>query len=424
MRILIATTHRAIVGGIETYLRDLLPRLAARGHAVALLYEHDAAPDTATVDAARTDLPRWHLDDADALSAALVWRPDVCFLQGLESPDAEEALLDRVPCVLFAHNYHGTCVSGTKRYALPCARPCGRTFGPGCLLAYYPRRCGGLNPRTLWRLYRLQRRRRSLLDRFRGVAVASEHMRDEYLRNGVTPRRLHVLPLFPAGIEPDREPPVERRPTGCILLVGRLTQVKGGLVLVEALRMARSRLSLSPTLVLVGTGPERAAVERAAHAAGLSCEAHGWVGAVRRTELMRGADLLAIPSLWPEPFGLVGIEAGCVGLPAVGFAVGGIPDWLRPGDTGELAPGDPPTSAGLADAIVRALADPEHWQRLRHGAWQGTRRFTPDRHLDQLEHILTGASLTPTPLPMAGERGKGEGAARSTCGADLASAHG
>ena len=59
-----------------------------------------------------------------------------------------------------------------------------------------------------------------------------------------------------------------------------------------------------------------------------------------------------MPSVWPEPFGLVGIEAGCVGLPAAGFGVGGIPDWLRPGETGELASrkstnGEQP---GLADA--------------------------------------------------------------------------
>jgi glycosyltransferase involved in cell wall biosynthesis len=423
MRVLIATTHRAIVGGVETYLRDLLPRLAARGHTGALLHEHDAAPGEATVDTALTDLPRWHLDDASALAAALAWRPDVCFLQGLEAPDAEEALLDRLPCVLFAHNYHGTCISGTKRHALPCARPCGRTFGPGCLLAYYPRRCGGLNPRTLWRLYRLQRQRKRLFDRYTTVVVASEHMREEYLRHGVAAERVHVVPLFPTGLEPDPEPPVPRAPTGRVLLAGRLTEVKGGRVLVEALRQAHRQLATPLTLVLAGEGPERGVIERAAQAAGLPCESHGWVGVMRRTELMRGADLLAVPSLWPEPFGLVGIEAGCVGLPAVGFAVGGIPDWLRPGETGELAPADPPTSVGLADAIVQALRDAEHWQRLRCGAWQGARRFTPDRHLDLLERILTDAPLTPTPLPTVGERGRGEGVARSTCGANLASAH-
>jgi glycosyltransferase involved in cell wall biosynthesis len=115
---------------------------------------------------------------------------------------------------------------------------------------------------------------------------------------------------------------------------------------------------------------------------------HGWCGADRLAALRAGADLLAVPSVWPEPFGLAGIEAGCHGLPAVGFAVGGIPDWLLPGESGELAP-SPPTSAGLADAVLRALADPEHHHRLRYGAWEVAGRFTLARHLEILERALT-----------------------------------
>jgi glycosyltransferase involved in cell wall biosynthesis len=103
---------------------------------------------------------------------------------------------------------------------------------------------------------------------------------------------------------------------------------------------------------------------------------------------MHHADLLAVPSLWPEPFGLVGIEAGSLGLPAVGYASGGIPDWLVPGETGELAPSDPPTVDGLSDAIVRAFASGEHHAKLCLGAWKQAQRFTLEKHLAQLEPLL------------------------------------
>ena len=103
---------------------------------------------------------------------------------------------------------------------------------------------------------------------------------------------------------------------------------------------------------------------------------------------MRRADLLAVPSLWPEPFGQVGVEGGRLGVPAVGYAVGGIPDWLIPGRSGELAPGDPPTVQGLAEAIVRVLADPSHYSSLCRGAWELASRFTLDAHLAELELIL------------------------------------
>ena len=43
----------------------------------------------------------------------------------------EETLLAHFPAVLFAHNYHGTCLTGTKRHAFPSPRPCSRSFGVG-----------------------------------------------------------------------------------------------------------------------------------------------------------------------------------------------------------------------------------------------------------------------------------------------------
>jgi hypothetical protein len=154
MRILIATTRRGIVGGVETYLRAVLPALVERGHDVALLYELPVEVGAAAIDRDLPGLFAWRLDARDlsgSLSPATAWAPDIVYSQGLQGPATEEALLERFPVTLFAHNYHGTCVSGTKRHRLPTSRPCARTLGPCCLMLYYPRRCGGLSPRTLLR---------------------------------------------------------------------------------------------------------------------------------------------------------------------------------------------------------------------------------------------------------------------------------
>ena len=74
--------------------------------------------------------------------------------------------------------------------------------------------------------------------------------------------------------------------------------------------------------------------------------------------LFQESDLLVVPSIWPEPFGQVGPEAGLYGVPVAAFAVGGTPSWLTDGVNGLLAAGDPPTAAGLAESIVGCLADP------------------------------------------------------------------
>ena len=102
----------------------------------------------------------------------------------------------------------------------------------------------------------------------------------------------------------------------------------------------------------------------------------------------RAADLLVVPSLWPEPFGLVGLEAARHRLPVAAFAVGGIPDWLRPGVNGYLAPGDPPTPGGLADAIIACLEDPQTHARLCDGAARVAAEFDFEHHMEALMRVL------------------------------------
>ena len=220
-------------------------------------------------------------------------------------------------------------------------------------------------------------------------------MRQEFRQHGVDIDRIHLVPLpintsLPQGIAPS-----ERRLRGRILFVGRLTDLKGADHLMKAIPQAAEKIGRPLTVTIAGDGPERTKLRSLAHRLGIEAEFAGWVQAEQKADLMRQSDLLAVPSLWPEPFALVGIEAGCLGLPAVAYSVGGIPEWLIPGRSGELAPGDPPTVEGLAKAIFRALADREHHAKLCQGAWEIAMQHTLDGHLENLEAILEAAKQTP-----------------------------
>ena len=160
MRIAVVNSLGRIAGGIETYLDVVIPAFEAQGHEIGFWYEFDEPANHAPIDSGHGT--RWcvtGLGEEIALDSLERWRPDVLYLQNLSDVHLENRVTRLAPTVYFAHQYHGTCMSGNKAFRYPTARPCSRQFGLPCLLLYYPRRCGGLNPATMVRAYRDNRNR-------------------------------------------------------------------------------------------------------------------------------------------------------------------------------------------------------------------------------------------------------------------------
>ena len=387
MRIAITGAHQAIVGGAETYLSWLLRTLVARGHQVAFAYERAATGADEAIDGKLEPLTRWNLGRvprADFLGQLANFRPDIVFLQSAFDQTLDLALSQRFRTVLFSHAFYGACATGWKMHHLPTVQVCTRRFGPACLPVNYLRGCGARSPVQLLNLYLNQRARAKVLQGLAGLVVASEYVRQVYVQNGVDNRSVRVLPP-PVNLEPDAAPPSARESLPRrVLFLGRFTAGKGAVRAIQATaRCQRTIGDRQLVLTMAGDGPELDRCRRLAEKLRVPCEFPGWVGAEQRLSLLRDADVLIVPSQWPEPFGMVGVEAGSVGLPAVAYRVGGIVDWLRPGVSGELAEGF--GSRSLAQALERALRDPQHHQRLRLGAWQTAAEFAGDRHVVGLE---------------------------------------
>ena len=132
----------------------------------------------------------------------------------------------------------------------------------------------------------------------------------------------------------------------------------------------------------------------------MEAEFPGWVADADRARLFQSASAVAVPSVWPEPFGLVGLEAGAFGVPALAFDVGGISEWLEDGVNGWLAPGDPPTVEGLA----RTAARPDELGAMRAAARTTAERMSLAAHLDRLELILAAAAEQAGSARPAGDR--------------------
>jgi len=394
VRIAVVATNQGVVGGAETYIAQLLKELLARGHELAFAFEHAALPERA-VDRWLERVVRWDLSTitrATFHEQLTAFDPDVVFLQGAENPIVDLELTQRFCTVLFAHNFYGTCATGWRVHRLPTRQVCTRRFGAACLPVNYLRDCGARNPLQLIDLYLSQRTRAKVLTGLTAVVVASEHMRQIYLAHGILEENLHLI-RFPAEFIPDPVPPPPSQSCNRVLFLGRLTSGKGCANAILATARCQRALGRPLHFTVAGEGPELARCQRLAKRLGVDTNFVGWVGSEQRWELLRKADVLIVPSLWPEPFGLVGIEAASVGLPAVAYATGGIVDWLRPGESGELTDGSSFGTRPLAAALERALRDPGHHRNLQLGAWRVANEFDADRHFSTLEKLFVELSL-------------------------------
>ena len=203
----------------------------------------------------------------------------------IESPALEARLLELAPAVLFAHSYHGMCISGEKTFKFPDVRPCGLPFGWKCLLHYYPHRCGGLSPITMWRDYLKQSERHSMLPKYSAIAVASEYLRRQLIANGVKPDRVHkiAMPVSAAFAEPGSQPVASRTDeTKRIIFVGRMGLLKGAGILLDSMPAVAAALNSQINLTFIGDGPGRTAWEENARRvqardARISIQMAGWM---------------------------------------------------------------------------------------------------------------------------------------------------
>ena len=388
MRILIANDGISDVGGVQSYLDCVLTGLAGRGHSVAVVYCSDSGKPEVSVVSRRFDSFTTGEGPEAAMAALRRWNPDVCFSHNVNDLRLEEALLESFPVVKFMHGYFGTCVGGQKMHAFPDRVPCERVFGAACLALYLPRHCCRWNPATLVRDWQWASAQHQLLDRYSAIVVASGHMRREYERNGVDATRIRVNPLFPTIRPGTVAHAVPAEPT--VLFLSRMTSLKGGDLLIRAVDIAQRRLGRAIHLVMAGDGPQRVECEALASRLNLNCTFPGWLSGDARTAWLARASIAALPSTWPEPFGLVGLEAAAVGVPSIAFAVGGIGEWLRDGVNGVAVPA-PLTAERFGEALAGVLADRQQLAGLRAGARRVADDMPVSAHLDRLESIFQAA---------------------------------
>lgn len=196
---------------------------------------------------------------------------------------------------------------------------------------------------------------------------------------------------------------------GYVLFLGRMSPDKGAHRAILAARAAGRRIVLAAKMW--EPAERRYFAEAVEPLLGPDATFAGEVGTDRKFELLRGAEALLNPIRWPEPFGLVMIEALLCGTPVLTFAEGSAPEIVEHGRTGFLCLDE--------DDMVARLAQVGDLDRSACRA-SVEARFSTERmvaeHLD-LYHRLLQARVHAGPdlAGFAGPMAPGEPGGAASC---------
>jgi glycosyltransferase involved in cell wall biosynthesis len=315
--------------------------------------------------------------------------PDVTLLHGRQAWAAAAAFANGGLTLAWAHDQSFVCpasISWFRNSRAACSLP----LGPWCVWNGYVQHCNARNPiRNIQNVSAVRRARagRAHLD---GIIVASKYMKARLISGGVPSDLIHVLAYHVRVPEtlPEGVPELPRR----ILYMGRLNEMKGVDVLIEALALLPSDCEL----YVAGEGATAAELREQAARLNLGPDRITFDGYLadqsRVAELFATAAVVAVPSLWPEPFGIVGLEALARGKPVVASNVGGIAEWLKDGHYGYLVPpNDPPALAAKLQALIEAADRRRAFGQ--HGREYVREQFSWERHWQGFEQII--AKLRP-----------------------------
>ncbi len=380
MKLLIYSHYFApSVGGVESIVLSLANGLTGlRGSNGTSQFELTLVTETPAGDFDDTALPFRVIRRPGLIPLwRLVRRNDVVHVAGPALAPLFLGLLERKPVVVEHHGFQTICPNG-QLLIEPAGSPCPGHFMAGrhgeCL------RCnsepGWLASGKLWLL--------TFVRRFLCAHIAANVTPTEWLggllhlpQSTTIPHGLEVIEAVPRP-EPPRLPPI-------LAFQGRLVTTKGVRLLFEAARILHQQ-GQAFELLIIGDGPERAALEQIAREAQLDAQVRfaGRLDGAQLHAALRQSSVVVVPSLGGEVFGLVVAENMLRGLPVVASDLGAFVEVL--GDAGlTFRTGDP---AALAAALSRLLDDPSFAATLGQ---RGSRRAETVYALDCM--IESHASL-------------------------------
>lgn len=341
----------------------------------------------------------WAAKAGAALDAALQEiAPDVVCVHQVHNHEIIRQLDSNDRCYVllwYVHDHTLTCLTGLRAWESAHKPLCDQALSEDCLWYADAGRCRGRDRERIQGVAVLTQRLRLLQSarRVDALVVVSEFMRESIARNLPDVRgRIYVLPRqMPYSLAGKQ--PRNNRETVRAVFSGGIRHESGLHVALEAL--ARTQSDENVLFEIAGPVHDSDYWARCLQAA-REAELHNpfleirHLGALARQDLCNlysEADLVLVPSLWPDPLCEITLDALRHGAAVVASDAGGMRCCIEHGKTGLLVPPNDPHA--LAQAIELVLAHADYRQRLGEAGRQLiARRFTVRHHLQALAALI------------------------------------
>lgn len=351
-------------GGTETYIERIVQCLNSKGHINSLVIQKFASgnrPMKALMNT-RHNLRKLR-ENIDAFN------PDIIHVHNINNFHLLKFLLRQRPCLKSVHEFRPFCT--TLRVRPDTGAICDDHMNFKCFAVG----CFKWRPGSIYR-YCVDRHAASVIGRFPAIWVMSRYM--ARMIQPVLPDEafLEVVPYFYDPL-PGDPPLIADKPR--IFTAGRLSAGKGFDLLIDIL----AELDMPFELRIAGDGPDREQLEKRAHDKNISVDFLGYLMPERLIEHYHWSRVVVFPSTYPEPFGIVGLEAMGAARPVVAFDVGGVSDWLLDGRVGYCIPAY--DQSLFADRVRRLLEDFKLAKQMGDaGRERVLTEFSSDLHVSRL----------------------------------------
>ena len=311
-------------------------------------------------------------------------RVDIIHIHSISDSKIINACFQLAPVVRSMHEPRMIC-PGQGKFWRKSDMICTQKFGLHCLYHAYSQGCCNRNPQRLFpALFNSYYEVYSAGKKYSAIIAMSDFMKAEAIKAGICASQIVVNPLFTEKVSLSNSQNESK--TKRILFIGRLSRTKGVHYLIK---VAKHLLTKHDNLLfdIVGDGHD------AGYFKSLVPDSlkefivfHGWQSRDQINEHLRNTYLMAFTSIYPEAFGISGIEALMHGKPVVGFDVGGVSTWLKDGETGFLIP--PKNTKVMSEKINELLLTGDLYNKISGKAREyAITNFTPDNHYNRLINI-------------------------------------